>query len=143
MKKMLLSIIITLTLITNVKASDWLEPTLFCAGLGGAGYLASKSNQVAIGGALCLVGIATGMLINNHYKEKYTGNAQQEISDLKMANKEFEISKAKKAAAGEDDSYEIRVKELVEGKKLDDGSILYPTFKVHYELPGQGARIGD
>lgn len=125
--------------------SDWFEPTLFCGIGGAAGYSTAKTgeevNQAAI---FCLVGAGIGWLINSRYKSKYGAVYQEEIRDLRRDISEMQIMQAQGAARGdEDESYSVKIQEVVPGKRLEDGSIIAPTLRDRLVLPGEGNMLGE
>lgn len=151
MKKLMISLMLVVSFLIPPQAqagsffdSDWFEPTLFCAALGGGGYAAAgDGDQLMYAGVGCAAGALIGYLINSRYKDKYGRVYQEEIQDLKRSVKEMEIQQALKAANGEEDNYSLKIQEVVPGKRLPNGDVLAPTIREKLILPGEGVRIGE
>ena len=128
----------------DITKSPFFEPTILCAAGGTTGALiAQQGQEVLVGAALCGAGVLTGLLINSHYKSKYSHNYEKEIQDLRSSIKEMQLHQAMKAANSEDESYSIRVRQVVPGQKLPNGEILAPTIRERLVQPGESIRLGD
>ena len=149
MKKIVMAIVL-FTMMIPVKSfagitdSFWFEPGLLCAAGGIGGYVAAPKGseaQTAVIG--CVVGGLIGYLLNDHYKEKFTRSQQAEIDDLNRVIKEIQAQQAQKILNGEDETVGLRVKQIVPGQRLPDGSVTAPTIREKLILPGEGTRIGE
>lgn len=124
--------------------SFWFEPTILCVAGAGGGYTTapkgSEGTNAAIG---CAVGGLIGYLLNTHYKDKFTESAQLEIDDLNRTIKEIQAQQAQKILNGEDETVSLRIKQIVPGQRLPDGSVTAPTVREKLILPGEGTRIGE
>ncbi len=151
MKKVVsLMLALALTIPVNAHAwspwnSDWFEPTLFCAIGGAAGYTSAKEGEEVNQAALfCAGGALIGWLINSRYKDKYGQMYQEEIKDLRRDISEMQMMQAQKAARGEEDTTgSVKIQEFVPGKRLEDGSVMYPTLRDRLILPGEGNMVGE
>ena len=149
--KKLLTLIIAFSMAIPVNAhagifeSDWFEPTLFCGIGAAAGYTSAKDGQEVNQAALfCAGGALLGWIINERYKSKYGAAYQEEIKDLRRDISEMQIMQAQKAAKGEEDTTgSIKIQEIVPGKRLEDGSVMYPTLRDRLVLPGEGDMVGE
>jgi hypothetical protein len=150
--KKFLSIMLVLSMVIPVNAhawsifdSEWFEPTLFCLGAGAAGYTsAKKGDEVNQGALFCAGGALIGWLINSRYKSKYGAVYQEEIKDLRRDIQEMQIMQAQKAAKVEEDTTgSVKIQEYVPGKRLEDGSVLYPTLRDRLVIPGEGSGVGE
>lgn len=128
----------------GVTDSFWFEPTLLCAVGAAGGYASapkgSEGQTAAIG---CVVGGLIGYLLNDHYKEKFTRSQQSEIDDLNRVIREIQAQQAQKILNGEDETVGLRIKQIVPGQRLPDGSVTAPTIREKLILPGEGTRIGE
>jgi len=84
-----------------------------------------------------------GYFINDHYEDKFTKNAQKDLQDMKKIIKEMELQQAQKVMRGEDESIGVRVREVIPGTQLPDGSIQAPTVREKLILPSNGITIGE
>ena len=125
--------------------SDWFEPAIFCAAAGAVGYTTAKTGEEVNQGAIfCVAAAGIAWLVNQRYKSKYGEVYQEEIRDLRRDITEMNIMAAQKAARGEEDeSYSIKIQEIVPGKRLEDGSILAPTLRDRLVIPGEGNTLGE
>lgn len=148
--KKLVMLFVLFTMLVPVKSfagitdSFWFEPGLLCVVGGGGGYLAApKGSEVQTAVIGCVVGGVIGYLLNDHYKAKFTRSSQAEIDDLNRVIKEVQAQQAQKVLNGEDETVGLRVKQIVPGQRLPDGSVTAPTIREKLILPGEGTRIGE
>lgn len=144
--KRLVCILIFFPMISFAGIGDsfWFEPTLLCvAGAGGGYATAPKGNEGTNAAIGCAVGGLIGYLLNDHYKDKFTKNAQKEIDDLNKTIMEIQMQQAQKILNGEDETVGLRVKQIVPGQRLPDGSVTAPTIREKLILPAEGTRIGE
>lgn len=124
--------------------SFWFEPGLACAMGAAGGYaLSKKGDEVAYSAAGC---VATGgimYLINSYYDNKVAKNKDREIKKLRELIKFQEAIQAQKAAKGDpNETYSIRVQEVVPAQKLPDGSVIAPTIKENLVVPNERLEVG-
>lgn len=124
--------------------SFWFEPTALCLAGAGAGYATANNGEEGQNAAIgCAAGALIGYFVNNHYEDKFTKNAQKEINDLNKIILEMEAQQAQRVLKGEDETIGLRVRQMIPGKKLPDGSVTAPTFREQLILPSEGVRIGE
>lgn len=145
-------VLLTLLLATPASAditrSPWFEPVVLCVASAGAGYALTPSDsgdELMYAGIGCALGAVAGYFINRHYENKYSDNYKKEINDKNQVIREFEMMQAIKASKGneDDDDFSIRVREVIPGKRLPDGSIQSPSIRERLILPGYEYRVGD
>lgn len=128
----------------DITNSGLFEPLLLCAAGGSAGFVTAQPGQeVLMGSIFCGVGALTGVLINSHYKSKYAHNYEKEIYDLRNSIKEAQLQQALKAANSEDETYSIKIRQVVPGQRLPNGEIIAPTIRERLVQPGESIRLGD
>lgn len=124
--------------------SNLFEPILLCAAGGTAGALTAQQGQELIYGSIfCGAGALTGVLINSHYKSKYSVNYEKEIQELRSSIKEAQLQQALRAANSEDETYSIKIRQVVPGQRLPNGEIIAPTIRERLVPPGENIRLGD
>lgn len=147
MKKIVMFLIITILPLSSFAGwsdSFWFEPSLLCVAGAGGGYSTAPKGQESTNAAIgCAVGGLVGYLMNDHYKEKFTKNSQKEIDDLNKVILEIQAQQAQKVLKGEDESVGLRVRQIVPGQRLPDGSVTAPTIREKLILPGEGERFGE
>jgi hypothetical protein len=129
----------------DITDSSLFEPVIGCVAAGAGGYLIGNpnGNGIIYGAIGCGVGVLVGVLLNSHYSSKYGRVYQQDISDLRGNVKELQLQQAMRAAHGDDDDYALRIKTVVPGQRLPDGTITAPTLREKLVAPGENLRIGD
>lgn len=150
MKKIIIGILAILAISSPIKAkaditnSPLFEPVLLCAAGGAGGFLSAQQGQEVLFGAIfCGAGALTGVLINSHYKSKYSHNYEKEIKELRDSIRESEMQQAMRAANSEDESYSIKVRQVIPGQRLPNGEIIAPTIRERLVPPGESIRLGD
>lgn len=125
--------------------SDYFEPGVLCVAGGVGGYMAaSKGNELLVAGIGCGAGFVSGLIINSHFKSKFGRAYQQEVGELKNTVREFQMLQAQQAAKGDANSgISLRVREVIPGKTLPNGSVTAPTVRERLVLPGENLRVGD
>lgn len=124
--------------------SSLFEPMLGCVAGGVAGYVtASRGQEFLMAAAFCGGGALVGVLLNMHYSSKYDKVYRQDIAELRRSNKEMQLQQAFRASTNEDESYSIRVRKVVPGQKLPNGSVTAPTIVETLVTPGETVRVGD
>jgi hypothetical protein len=136
---------------TSAKAgitdSSAFEPILGCAIGGGAGYLVannqSPGNELIYAALFCGGGALIGILLNSHYSDKYGRVYQDDLNRMRQNVKVMELSQGLRAAHNEDDEFAIRLKKVVPGQKLPNGSVTAPTIVESLVPPGDTVRLND
>jgi hypothetical protein len=128
----------------DITDSTLFEPLLLCAAGGAAGaFTAQQGQEILLGSIFCGAGALTGVLINSHYKSKYAHNYEKEIQELRSSIKEAQLQQALKAANSEDETYSIKIRQVVPGQRLPNGEIIAPTIRERLVPPGENIRLGD
>lgn len=146
MKKLIVLLFSFLSISAKAGITDsyWFEPTLMClAGAGGGYATAPKGSETTNAAIGCAVGGLIGYFVNDHYENKFTKNTQKELQDMRKIIKEMELQQAQKVMRGEDESIGIRVREIIPGTQLPDGSVQAPTVREKLVLPSNGITIGE
>lgn len=148
MKKIILLALTIFSLtFNNAKASItdsiYFDPALACGLIGGGAYLSSSSNEALIGGAACAVSALAVYLIQERGRNTQRNDYEEKYKDLQNALKEVEVMQAMKASQGDDESYSIKVRSVVQGYKDSKGAVIAPTIKEELILPGEGIRVGE
>lgn len=152
--KKLSVVLITLALLVNsqtasagITDSSAFEPLLGCAIGGGAGYLVantqSPGNELIYAALFCGGGAVLGILLNSHYSDKYSRAYQDDLSKMRQNIKMMELQQGLRAAHNEDDEFAIRLKKVVPGQKLPNGSVTAPTIIESLVPPGDTVRLND
>lgn len=153
MKKLSVGLI-TLALFANIQSanagitdSSVFEPLLGCAVGGGAGYLVannqSPGNELIYAALFCGGGALIGVLLNSHYSDKYGRVYQDDLAKMRQNVKMMELQQGLRAAHNEDDEFAIRLKKVVPGQKLPNGSVTAPTIIESLVPPGDTVRLND
>lgn len=120
------------------------EPMLGCAIGGAAGYATSSAGQeILMTAAFCGGGALLGILLNMHYSSKFNNAYQHDISEMRRTIKEMELQQAMRSASGEDENYSLRIRKVIPGQKLPNGSVTAPTIVESLITPGETVRVGD
>lgn len=151
MKKLIISLVLGITFsFNNAFAGDYFEPLLFCGIAGGGGYVYSGTidenetqDDIIYAGVGCVTGALFGYFINRRYRKKYGKEYQSEIKDLRRAVRELEALNAIRSSEEDEGTHSIKIREVVPGKRLQDGSIMAPTIRERLVLPGEGVRVGE
>lgn len=148
MKKIIITGFLTLLFTFNsatagITNSTWFDPSIGCVLAGGGAYVATTENQAIIGGAACAITALAIYFLQERGRSIQKSAHDEEVYDLKNALKEVEIQQAQAAARGDDESYSIKVREVVPGYKDSKGNIIAPTIREKLILPGEGMRVGD
>jgi hypothetical protein len=142
---LMVSLLIASPAKADITDSSWFDPVLGCVAGGTGGYLIGNNggNGIIYGAIGCGAGVVVGLLLDSHFKNKYGKVYQQDISDLRTNVKELQLQQALRAAHGDDDDYALRMKIVVPGQRLPDGTITAPTLREKLVVPGENLRIGD
>jgi hypothetical protein len=131
----------------SITDSSLFEPVLGCVVGGGAGYIVSTNqspgNEIMFAAIFCGVGALTGILLNSHYSEKYGRVYQDDLAKMRQNVKMMELQQGLRAAHNEDDEFAIRLKKVVPGQKLPNGSVSAPTIIESLVPPGDTVRLND
>ena len=127
--------------------SSLFEPVVGCVVGGGAGYFVANSqspgNEIMFAAIFCGVGALTGVLLNSHYSDKYGKVYQDDLAKMRQNVKMMELQQGLRAAHNEDDEFAIRLKKVVPGQKLPNGSVSAPTIIESLVPPGDTVRLND
>lgn len=124
--------------------SSLFEPAVGCVAGGTAGYFTSPAGQeVLMMAVFCGGGALIGVLLNMHYSSKYDRVYRQDLAEMRRSVKEMELQQAMRSANGEDENFSLRVRKVVPGQKLPNGSVTAPTIVESLVTPGETVRVGD
>ena len=143
--KNLLVLLVAFLFSANVNAGlydgDLLEPAIGAGA--GALYGATSGAGFLTIGIYAGVGFLAGHTINKYYDHKVGKKYTTVQSDLKDVIRRLQTVHAIQSEEGLDKGYGIRIRKVIPGKKLPDGSVRPPTFEEKLISPDAGLPVGD
>ena len=127
--------------------SDFTEPAIGCAVLGGAMYLMSNANTDSSGKFQnlfvgCAIGGATMYGVNSYYEKKVGDKYKADISKLQGQLKLFQRKDAIDASLGISTDHYIEY-ETIPGTQNPDGSLNKETLRLRLKQPGNDLNLGN
>jgi hypothetical protein len=131
----------------DITDSSMFEPVVGCGIGGGAGYLygynQNPGDELLFAAIFCGGGALIGILLNSHYSAKYGKVYEDDLNRMRQNVKMMELQQGLRAAHNEDDEFAIRLKKVVPGQKLPNGSVSAPTVVESLVPPGDSVRLND